>query len=158
MILSVNTGDVKVGRQKTVLKASAIGSCIVVVAYDKVRRFGGMAHVMLPGCAPDKKKNRGTRYAQDAIDALLKRLKRLGSSTDDLAVCLVGAGNVLKSPEDTVCQSNIDSVLDIIKKKGLNIVSQDMGGQVRRSATLDISEGKLYCAQGDEPVSLLWRY
>ena len=158
MILSVNTGDVKVGRGKTVLRASAIGSCIVVVAYDKVRRVGGMAHVMLPGCAPDKKKRQETRYAEDAIDILLKRLKGLGASAGDLAVCLVGAGNVLKRPEDTVCQSNIDSVLDIIKKKNLNVVSQDLGGHLRRSATLDIAEGKLYRAQGDDPDSLLWGY
>ena len=33
-VVDVNTGEVKIGRKKTILRSIAIGSCIVIAAYD----------------------------------------------------------------------------------------------------------------------------
>ncbi len=51
-IVNVSTGEVKVGRKGEILKSTAIGSCVVIAAYDSERNIGIMAHVMLPGRAP----------------------------------------------------------------------------------------------------------
>jgi len=45
----VSSGEVKSCQSEGILCASAIGSCVVVCAYDSDSVTGGMAHVMLPG-------------------------------------------------------------------------------------------------------------
>ena len=47
--ISVSSGEINACRAEGVLRASAIGSCVVVAAYDAGTGAGGMAHVMLPG-------------------------------------------------------------------------------------------------------------
>jgi chemotaxis protein CheD len=157
-VINVNTGDVKVGGVKSVLRVLALGSCVAVIVYDKEKKAGGLAHVMLPGGAPGFTKLEGNSYAQDAIDALLGKLERLGVSPQGLLACLVGAGNVLKREEDTICQANIDSVARILRDKGVRVMAEDLGGDQRRSACLDIAGGKVYSAQGDEAETLLWSF
>ena len=57
-VRDVQIGQVKAGTGGVILKSSAIGSCVVVVAYDTARKVGAMAHIMLPGRAPTRKKGR----------------------------------------------------------------------------------------------------
>lgn len=65
-IVNVGTGEVKVGRKGAILKSSAIGSCVVIAAFDSEKNLGVMAHVMLPGRAPKSDYGESARYAADA--------------------------------------------------------------------------------------------
>jgi len=42
-IVNVSTGEVKVGRKGEILKSTAIGSCVVIAAYDSEKNLGVMA-------------------------------------------------------------------------------------------------------------------
>ena len=64
----VNTGEVSSGGIETILNSGAIGSCVVITAFDSYRRIGAMAHVMLPGVSPVKNQLHATRYAANAIE------------------------------------------------------------------------------------------
>ena len=61
-IIDVNTGEVFVGNGTLTLRALAIGSCIVIAAYDLKTKNAGMAHIMLPDTAPEKFREK-TKYA-----------------------------------------------------------------------------------------------
>ena len=100
-VIYVNTGEVKVAVDKAILRAIAIGSCIVVAALDSKKRVGAMAHVMLPGKAPRQFLEK-TKYAFDAIEKMLGQMLEAGSNVDDIEVCLVGAGNVLEKENDSI--------------------------------------------------------
>ena len=65
-IIDVNTGQVRFGRGDVVLRSLAIGSCIAVAAYDAEARVGALAHIMLPGRAPEDCLEK-TRYAEDPL-------------------------------------------------------------------------------------------
>ena len=74
-IVNVNTGEVKVSKKDVILKSAAIGSCVVIAAYDKKKKVGSLAHIMLPGKAP-KSSEEKTRYAANAIDELIEKIER----------------------------------------------------------------------------------
>ncbi len=76
--VDVNTGEVEIASRPVVLQAMAIGSCVVVAAFDRNKKIGGLAHIMLPGRSPERKSKDKTKYTEDAIDELLKELKNLG--------------------------------------------------------------------------------
>lgn len=157
-IIDVQIGEVEVGRGKVILKSKAIGSCIAVLAYDATKNIGAMAHVMLPGSAPaNKEPNERTKYAANAIDAMVSRMGHLGSKNDDLEVVLVGAGNVLNRKDDTICKDNIQSTLELLRKKHLKVSAQAVGGINRRSVSLDVERGIISYSESDSSEIQLWR-
>jgi chemotaxis receptor (MCP) glutamine deamidase CheD len=155
-VVDVNTGEVKVGRGKIILRSIAIGSCIVIAAYDFKKRTGAMAHVMLPGSAPEKTLER-TRYAADAIDEMINRMTQMGSNKDDIEVCLVGAGNVLKKKDDTICEDNIKSTTQLLEKKRIPVRTTVLGGTKRKGVFMDIETGCISYTEGDGEAKPLWK-
>jgi chemotaxis protein CheD len=156
-VSDVQTGQVKAGRGKVILQSKAIGSCVAIVAYDATIHIGAMAHIMLPGRAPEKKASEKTKYAADAIDAIVSKMSKLGSKIDDIEVALVGGGNILHRPDDTICGSNVESALQLLEEKHLKVAAQAVGGTVRRSIFLDVERGIVSYTEGDGSEKQLWR-
>jgi len=157
-VIDVQTGQVKAGRGKVILQSKAIGSCIAIVAYDATKHIGALAHVMLPGRAPAKKKREDrTKYAANAVDAIVSKMSKLGSKKDDIKVALVGGANILRRPDDTICGSNIESALQLLEEKHLKVADQAVRGTVRRSVSLDVERGIVSYAEGNGSEKQLWR-
>ena len=156
-IIDVHTGEVKAGRKDTILESNAIGSCVVIAAYDSTKKVGALAHVMLPGAVPEGKTFQRTRYAADAIEEMISRMTHLGTHKDDVEVCLVGGGNVLKRKDDTICQENIRSVVQLLDEKRIRIRKKAVGGMGRRSISLDVKNGTIHYTEGDAKEKLLWK-
>jgi chemotaxis protein CheD len=157
-IIDIQTGAVRAQQGKGILKSSAIGSCIAIAAYDAVENIGAMAHIMLPGTAPaDKKNSEKTKYAANAIDTLIGMMIDLGTKKDNIEVVIAGGANVLKRNDDTICESNIKSTLEILKEKQLHIKEQAIGGTSRRSISLDVENGIVSYTEGNSCEMQLWR-
>jgi len=156
-IVDVGTGEVKDGSKGEILKSTAIGSCVVIAAYDPERNFGVMAHVMLPGRAPKSACGESTKYAADALDEMIRIITAQGSNLCSLGVCLVGAGNVLKKQDDTVCKNNIESITQLLKEKNIPVRAAVLGGTERKGISLDIESGSIYYTEGDRGEKMLWK-
>jgi chemotaxis protein CheD len=156
-VSDVQTGQVKTGRGKVILQSKAIGSCVAIVAYDATKHIGALAHIMLPGRAPAKKAAEKTRYAADAIDAIVNKMTALGSKIDDIEVALVGGGNILDRKDDTICYANIESVQELLEEKHLKVRAQAVGGIVRRNVSLDVERGIISYTEGDGSKKQLWK-
>ena len=152
--IDINTGEMMVKRGAIVLRAMAIGSCIAIAAYDPKTKTAGMAHVMLPGRAPEKYAEKN-RYASDSIEELLIRMVESGSVLEDIEVCLVGAGNVLEKEDDTICESNIESVSSILKEKNIPVRASALGGYKRKGVFLDGKTGSVFFTEGNNKKKVL---
>lgn len=152
----VLTGEVKIGALGAVLTANALGSCVAVMMLDRPRKIGGIAHVMLPGRASAARQTFRLRYAEDAVDELLRLLREAGSHLEDLTVCIAGGANVLERSEDVICERNIGSVTRTLLDRGIIISARSVGGTRRRRVKLNIEHGCFFCAIGDGQEHLLW--
>ncbi len=157
-VIDIQIGQVKAGRGKVILQSKAIGSCIAIVAYDATKNIGALAHIMLPGRAPAKKAVEKTKYAADAIDAIVSKMSKLGSKKDDIEAALVGGGNILQREDDTICDTNIESTLGLLEKKGLKVRAKAVGGIARRSVSLNVERGIVSYTEGDSGEKLLWKH
>ncbi|MCK5173416.1 MAG: chemotaxis protein CheD [Planctomycetes bacterium] len=155
--IDVNTGEVKVNSNGGILRSIAIGSCLGVAAYDARGRIGALAHVMLPGRAPKSKQGEKSKYAADGIDELINLMTEAGSCRDDIEVSIVGGGNVLMRPDDSICRDNIDSTIKILEKNNIPIRAKCVGGTTRRSVFMDIEAGSVFYTEGDGQEKLLWQ-
>ena len=155
-IIDVSTGEVKVGRDNSILVSNAIGSCIAVVAIDTEQKVGGIAHVMLAGKAPDTERVK-TKYAFNAIEVLFRKMGIKDTNGINLKVFVAGGGNVLQLKDDNVCNENIKSTIEALKNKGIFITNKAVGGTERRTIRLDIENEVLYYSEGNGPEEILWK-
>ena len=156
-IIDVQSGEVKAGGSKIILRSSALGSCIAVAAYDPKKRIGALAHIMLPGRSPDKVSCSKEKYAADAIDEMITRLDRFGVAKDGIVTCLVGGANVLQDNTDIICGPIIRSVTEILEEKGIKVVAKALGGVKRRSISFDVEEGIINYTEGNSKKRILWK-
>lgn len=154
-IIDVNTGQVRLGRGEVILRSLAIGSCIAVAAYDSEARIGAMAHIMLPGSAPEKSSER-TKYAANAIDEMIGLMLEAKSRNGNVEVCLVGAGNVLQKEDDTICVANMQSITRLLDERNIPIRATVLGGTERKSMFFDVESGNVSYKKGDGQERLLW--
>lgn len=149
--IDVDTGEVKVASEPTILRVLAIGSCVVVAAFNRNKRIGGLAHIMLPGRSSKRsEQDKKTRYTEDAIDDLLKQLGDLGTRIDELEISLIGGANILGGV--TISNETINSVLDYLKELGFEPKQQRLGGIQRRTMSFDLETGKIFYTEGDHVV------
>jgi len=113
---------------------------------------------MLPGKAPEKRNYQKTKYAFDAIKEMLKDLNNLGIKENDIEICLVGGGNVLRKKDDTIASDNIASVDENLLKRNLTIKARNVGGTQRRSVSLFINTACVYFSVGDGHEKILYRF
>jgi len=155
-IIYAHTGEVKSGKKDTILRSSAIGSCLAIAAYDKNMQVGALAHVMLPGKAPEGRKNQKTRYAANALDELIIKMNLLGTKEKNIEVCLVGGANILKKKDGLIAADNIFSVEELLIKRKIKIRAKSVGGTERRSITLNVETGCVRYTIGNGAEKLLW--
>jgi chemotaxis protein CheD len=146
-VIDVATGEVRVSSSPVIIRALALGSCVAVVAYDKINKIGGLAHVMLPGKSLKKEQMEKTKYAENAIDTLLTNMQKLGSNRADIEISLVGGANMFG--EDSIPKEVVYSILGYLETVGIEPKNKITGGKNYRTASLDIASGKIFYTEGD---------
>jgi len=156
--IDVRIGEVRAAQGQVILQSRAIGSCVAVAFCDVKKKIGALAHIMLPGRAPsNKNSDEKNKYAANAINTLLSEIRHLGSQNGSIKVFLVGGANVLNGKDDTICEDNIDSILALLEKKNLKVTAQSLGGTDRKSISVDVGQGTIYCAEGDQSEKPMWK-
>ena len=153
--IEVSTGEVKIATSG-VLRASALGSCVAVALYEVAMKVGGIAHVMLPGRSPGAHGTDSKRYVEDGIQELLDFLLTLGARSERLIACIAGAGNVLNRADDTICEANYNSVVQVLEKQEIALAASHVGGNQRRSMSLHLDCGRVSFSVGDSGEETLW--
>ncbi|RLI82277.1 chemotaxis protein CheD [Archaeoglobales archaeon] len=138
----VGIGEYKIGKKPIILKAIGLGSCVGVAFYDPVLKIGGLAHIMLPG----RSDNGCARFAEDAINKMLREMEKLGVKKDRIIAKMAGGAQVFKFITiDTlkIGDRNVKSIEEHLKKLGIKVVARDVGGNKGRSMLFDTSDGSV---------------
>jgi chemotaxis protein CheD len=128
------------------LVAVGLGSCVAVTLYDRLRRVGGMAHVLLPDPSAARDATNPLRFATTAVP-LLRRAVAEAGGTGPLEAKLVGGaalfGAMLGSGGRQVGERNVAAVRRAVADLGIAIVATETGGASGRTAEFDVATGAL---------------
>jgi chemotaxis protein CheD len=137
--LIVLPGDHYVTNNKDLALVTLLGSCVAACIRDTQLGLGGLNHFLLPG--DSGLSNAGTgdgggvestksmRYGVFAMEALVNDIIRRGGSKSNLEAKVFGAGNVIDtSASETVGEKNANFVVDYLRREGVQIAAQDLGG------------------------------
>jgi chemotaxis protein CheD len=128
------------------LVAVGLGSCVVVTLFDRQRRVGGMAHILLPDPSAARDDSNPARFATSAVPMLREAVQRAGG-TGVLEAKLVGGaalfGSLLGAGGQQMGERNVAAARRALAALGIAIAASETGGSSGRTAEFDVSTGVL---------------
>ena len=146
--LIVGISDCKVTRDPdAVLVTYALGSCIAVALYDPGAKVGGLLHYMLPESAIDAAKaaRNPFMFADTGIPKLIEAIRANGGEPKRMLVRLAGGAQVLDSEGVfQIGKRNYLAARRILWKAGILIAAEAVGGEVSRTARMEVATGRMW--------------
>ena len=144
--ISVGLGEIKISKEpEDVLVAFGLGSCVGVSMYDPLVKVGGLLHAVLP--ISNGKDTPTPKYADSGIELLIDQLMKTGANRTRLLVKMAGGANMLTAPGLSqtfdIGTRNIDAARTVLKKFGLKIINEEVGGQIGRTVRLYVANGRV---------------
>jgi chemotaxis protein CheD len=144
--IHVKIGEVKVGKDGDILKAT-LGSCVGIAFVWKRKKLFGLAHCLLPD-SPDSDLKISAKYVSQAIPSLMALLKIKKEDIEEIEVYFAGDGNMMsqlsKRNIDHVGTLNVEAAKKYLKLNGFKFKELDTGGEVGRQIFVNCTSGEVY--------------
>ncbi len=146
-MIKVGMADLKVAKFPDNLTTLGLGSCVGVCMYDPMQKIIGMAHIMLPSSTAVRNNTNRAKFADTAIDDLIKEMELLGAKRRNLVCKMAGGAQMFKfsSANETlkIGQRNAIAVKNKVNDLQIKIKADDTGGNFGRTIELYSESGKL---------------
>ena len=134
--LTVGIADMKILQWDGELITYALGSCIGICLYDPNIKLAALIHIMLPINMEAGRKNT-MKYADTGIRETIAQLTAKGARKDRLVAKIAGGAKMFEvagnSNLGNIGARNIESVKMNLRREGIRIISENVGGSVART-------------------------
>ena len=141
--ITVGIADMKIARATGMLITYALGSCIGICLYDQRIKLAALIHIMLPLNMEPGRKNT-MKYADTALRETLKQMEAQGASRSRITAKIAGGARMFEVSGGSlgnIGQRNIDSIHMQLKREGIQLLREDVGGSVARTLLFDPATG-----------------
>ena len=142
--ITVGIADMKIAQGSGILITYALGSCIGLCFHDPRLKLGALLHIMLPLNMETGRKN-PMKYADTGIRETLRQLEAKGASKSRMTAKIAGGAKMFEvngGNLGNIGQRNIESVHLILRKEGIRLMAEDVGGTVARTLLFDVVSGQ----------------
>ena len=142
--ITIGIADMKMAKGSGMLITYALGSCIGICLYDKQIKLGALIHIMLPVNGEAGRKNT-MKYADTGIRETLKMMEAKGASRSRITAKIAGGAKMFEISGGNlgnIGQRNIESVHMHLKREGIQLLKEDVGGSVARTLLFDPATGQ----------------
>jgi chemotaxis protein CheD len=142
-LVNVGVAQIRLGSQDQILR-TILGSCVGICIYDRMKKMGGLAHILLPDStgpgSPEK-------FAQTAIPMLIEQLVKQGCRKEFMSAKIAGGASMFKFKTESslglIGERNIEMVRKVLKEVEIPILAEDVGGNAGRVIDLYINDGHI---------------
>ena len=141
--ITIGIADMKMAKGEGMLITYALGSCIGICLYDQRIKLAALIHIMLPLNMEPGRKNT-MKYADTGIRETLKQMEAKGALRTRITAKIAGGAMMFKDASGSmgnIGQRNIESVRLNLKKEGIRLLKEDVGGSVARTLLFDVNSG-----------------
>ena len=142
--ITVGIADMKMAKGNGMLITYALGSCIGICLYDQRIKLASLIHIMLPLNMEPGRKN-VMKYADTGIRETLKMMEAKGASRSRITAKIAGGAKMFEISGGNlgnIGQRNIESVHMHLKREGIQLLKEDVGGSVARTLLFDPATGQ----------------
>ena len=143
-------GQMYVGREAETAH-TLLGSCVAVTLWHPQQLIGGMCHFLLPTRQRKPGDELDGRFGDEALDAMVAEVRRLGTEPSEYVAHLYGGADTL--PEGAgvkfnIGERNIEQGWTLIDKHGFQLQGVDVGEDVPRTVKLTLATGDVDMRRG----------
>ena len=143
--LVVGIADMKMAQYEGVLVTYALGSCIGICLYHPGLRLAALVHVMLP-LNMETGRRSPMKYADTGIRETLRQMEARGARRSRMVAKIAGGARMFEvaggGSLGNIGQRNIESVHMTLKREGIKLLREDVGGTVARTRLFDAESGE----------------
>ncbi|MBP7552512.1 MAG: chemotaxis protein CheD [Spirochaetes bacterium] len=157
-VVSVGVGEYKISTDVgDVIKTYALGSCVAVIIYDKIRKIAGMLHVALPDSKVDLNKSLSSpgHFADTGLPVLIEEMKKNGAIGRDSWIKIAGGAKIM-DPNSLfdIGKRNIIAIKKILWSRNLGPIAEDVGGDYCRTVGISVETGEVQISSGKRTWNL----
>lgn len=119
---------------------TVVGSCVAVCLWDKELNYGAMNHFLSPEI--HKPDHATPRYGNVATAALVNVMREAGCDDKNLVAQIIGGASPANAPPSDLGVKNVEAARSVLARKGILIVSEDVGGKMGRKVVFDTHTGR----------------
>lgn len=142
--LTVGIADMKLAQNNGTLITYALGSCIGVCFYDPRIKLGALLHIMLPLNMETGRKS-PMKYADTGVRETLRQMEAKGALRSRMTAKIAGGAKMFEISGGglgNIGQRNIDSVRMALRKEGIRLLAEDVGGSLARTMVFNVGTGQ----------------
>ena len=141
---TIGIADMKMARDTGTLITYALGSCIGICLYDPIIKLGALVHIMLPLNMETGRTNT-MKYADTGIRETVRQMEAKGASKARLTAKIAGGAKMFEITGGSfgnIGQRNIESVHMVLKREGIRLLKEYVGGTIARTLSFDVATGE----------------
>lgn len=120
---------------------TVVGSCVAICLWDRKLKCGGMNHFIHPFTQDPE--NATPQFGNVAIAALIRIMEEAGCDRKNIVAHILGGGAPFGVVGDHIGRQNVSVAREVLIRKGIIIVGEDVGGHVGRKIAFDTATGQL---------------
>lgn len=150
---SIRMGEMSVASAGDELR-TLLGSCVGLALYDRQRKVGGLAHIVLPESRGNT--DRPGKFVDTAIPALIEEMKSLAGAELKLIAKIAGGASMFPTTVAAqIGRQNLEACEELLDELSIPIVARHCGGEQGRRMSLDTADGKVVIEiVGQDPIEL----
>lgn len=150
---SIGVAQLDVDGDPAILR-TILGSCVGICIYDRIKKIGGMAHILLPS---QVKGGKPEKYADTAVPMLVELMLRKGCRKEFMSAKIVGGAKMFKFETNInlgqIGERNVEAARDALQGKEIPVVVEDTGGSIGRVLDFNLNDGSIKVkAAGKEKI------
>ena len=129
-IIKVGMADLKTCLPPNGITTLGLGSCVGIALRDKVKKVGGLAHIMLSDSTVIANQTNLAKFADTGIDELIRQMEALGARRINMAAKIAGGAMMFAVSSRSslnVGERNVEAVRKKLKSLGIPILAEDCG-------------------------------
>lgn len=146
-MIKVGMADLATCKLPDSLTTLGLGSCIGITLYDPIRKIAGMAHIMLPDSTQIRNNSNVAKFADTAIDKLVKDMIRLGASKTRLEAKIAGGAQMFSFGKESkmmrIGERNANASKEKLKSLGIKLLAEETGENYGRTIEFYSETGDL---------------
>lgn len=156
-MIIVGISDYKTAKEPDKLITYALGSCVGTCLFDGINSIAGLSHILLPDSSISKTDKNIMKYADTAIEALVREIERFGIRRSLLKAKIAGGANMFATQSSgmNIGERNVAAVKEQLKRLGIRIVAEDTGKNYGRTVEFDPKTGAMTVKSVLHGVSVL---
>ena len=145
--IRVGIADLNVTSSPNKLITVGLGSCIGITIYDKLKKNGGLLHIMLPDSTQFSNITNPLKFADLGVPILLKQILDMGSLKRDIVAKIAGGASMFNFSDKSMIM-DIGNRNGIAVKKALEelkipLIAEDTGGNKGRTVIFNTESGSV---------------